>query len=289
MSNVSTRSAEHPEVTGDAAPGATTAERAPSPVWRVLGIVGAVGLRIYPIALIIGLWQLLVTLEIVDAFTMPAPLVVWDRGVAAWQSGGLRNDTFITLGRVLLSFGLAVGVGVTVGLLIGRVRAIRQTARPVVSFFFPTPKVAIYPALVIIFGLGSASKVALGFAEAVFPIILATSAAASHVDPRLLWSAEAFGTTRVGTFVKIILPASLPGIMTGARIGLVGAIIGVFMGELIVGADGLGTSMALAYRTLQTADMYAAVVLVSAIGFILDRLFLMARSSLLGWSAEGDR
>lgn len=289
MSDVSTRASRRASASGEPPTGAEAAERAPSPIWRVLGILGAFAIRIYPIALLLGLWQLLVTLEIVDVFTMPPPTRVWERGLAAWQSGGLRTDTMTTLGRVLLSFGLAVVVGVTVGLLIGRVRAVRQTARPVVSFFFPTPKVAIYPALVIIFGLGTASKVALGFAEAVFPIILATSAAASHVDPRMLWSAEAFGTSRFGTFVKIILPASLPGIMTGARIGLVGAIIGVFMGELIVGAEGLGTTMALAYRTLQTADMYAAVVLISAIGFVLDRLFLAARSALLGWSAEGDR
>lgn len=289
MSDVSTRASDRVPASRGEPAGQETAERAPSPVWRVLSILGAIAIRIYPIALLLGLWQLLVTLEIVDVFTMPPPARVWERGFAAWQSGRLRSDTIITLGRVVLAFGLAVLVGVTVGLLIGRVRAVRQTARPVVSFFFPTPKVAIYPALVIIFGLGTASKVALGFAEAVFPIILATSAAASKVDPRMLWSAEAFGTSRVGTFVKIILPASLPGIMTGARIGLVGAIIGVFMGELIVGADGLGTTMALAYRTLQTADMYAAVVLISAIGFVLDRLFLVTRAALLGWSAEGDR
>lgn len=287
MSDVSTRPSS---TTRGASPaGSTAGTTGPSPLWRVLSILGAIALRIYPMVLIVGVWQLLVTFEVVDVFTLPAPSLVWDRGFAAWQEGGLRSDTWITFSRVLMSFGLAVVVGVTVGLLIGRVRSIRQSTRPVVSFFFPTPKVAIYPALVIIFGLGTASKVALGFAEAVFPIILATAAAASNVEPRLLWSAEAFGTSRASSFWKIILPASLPGIMTGARIGLVGAIIGVFMGELIVGAEGLGTTMALAYRTLQTADMYAAVVLISAIGFVLDRLFLIARATLLGWSAEADR
>lgn len=289
MGDASARISEGAPASGGQPVGSEAAERAPSPVWRGLSVLGALALRIYSIALLLGLWQLLVTLEIVDVFTMPPPARVWESGYTAWQNGRLRSDTMVTLQRVLLSFGLAVVVGVTVGLLIGRVRAVRQTARPVVSFFFPTPKVAIYPALVIIFGLGTASKVALGFAEAVFPIILATSAAASHVDPRMLWSAKAFGTSRVGTYVRIILPASLPGIMTGARIGLIGAIIGVFIGELIVGADGLGTTMALAYRTLETADMYAAVVLISAIGFVLDRLFLAARAALLGWSPEGDR
>lgn len=288
MSDLSTHPARS-TAAGGPPPGAESGLTGPSPLWRTLGVLGAIAIRIYPILLILGVWQLLVTLEVTSVFTLPAPSTVWQRGLAAWQDGNLRDHTVITLGRVLLSFGLAVVFGVTVGLLIGRVRGVRQAARPVVSFFFPTPKVAIYPALVIIFGLGSASKIALGFAEAVFPIILATSAAASKIEPKLMWTAQAFGTDRVSTFWKVVLPASLPGIMTGARIGLVGAIIGVFMGELIVGADGLGTVMALAYRTLQTADMYAVVVLISAIGFVLDRLFLIARASLLGWSAEGDR
>jgi len=76
--------------------------------------------------------------------------------------------------------------------------------------------------------------------------------------------------------------------MTGARIALVGALIGVFLGEMIAGADGLGQMMAVSYRTLHTADMYVAVVTVSLIGLCLDRAFLFVRARLLGWSAEGD-
>lgn len=284
MSDVSTRPAS--PATGSPTPRSGTG---PSPLWRSLGIAGAVAIRIYPLVLLVGVWQLLVTLEVVSPFTLPAPLATWDAAVAGWQAGSLPDDIRITFSRVLSAWALAVVVGVVLGVLIGRLRAVRQTARPLVRFFFPTPKVAIYPALVIIFGLGTASKIALGFAEAVFPVILASSAAASNVDPRLLWSAQAFGTSRSSTLVRIILPASLPGILTGARIGLVGSIIGVFMGELIVGSDGLGRSMALAYRTLETADMYVAVVAMSAIGFVLDRLFLLARGRFLGWSAEGDR
>jgi ABC-type nitrate/sulfonate/bicarbonate transport system permease component len=257
-------------------------------LWRVLGGVGWVASRVYPLALILGVWQLIVTLELVSPFTMPAPARVWDRAVLAWEAGSLQRDTWTTLSRVLISYGLALAVGVALGLLIGRVEKVRLVLRPVVSFFFPTPKVAIYPAMVILFGLGSASKIALGFSEAVFPIILATSAAASQIEPRLMWSAQAFGTSRRAMFPRVVLPAALPGIMTGGRIALVGAIIGVFMGELIVGADGLGHTMAVAYRSLQTGDMYVAVVLMSGIGFVLDRLFLVLRSRMLVWSPEGD-
>ena len=104
----------------------------------------------------------------------------------------------ITLERVVSAFGLALLVGVAVGTLIGCVRPVRQALRPVVSFFFPTPKVALYPALLIVFGLGSSSKIALGFSEAVFPVLLATAAGTSQVEPRLVWSAAALGHLATG-------------------------------------------------------------------------------------------
>lgn len=276
------------------APGPPRAERetaaatGPGATGRTLGALAWLALRVYPLVLILGVWQLVVSAEVVNPFTLPAPARVWDQAVATWRAGTLSATTLTTLQRVVVAFGLAVGVGVTLGLLIGRLRVVRLVTRPLVAFFFPTPKVAIYPALVILFGLGTASKIALGFAEAVFPIVLATAAGASQVEPRLLWSAAGLGETRAGILARVVLPAALPSILTGARVGLVGAIIGVFVAELIVGSDGLGHTMAIAYRTLNTADMYVAVVMISAIGFVLDRLFLLARARLLAWSVEAD-
>lgn len=103
---------------------------------------------------------------------------------------------------------------------------------------------------------------------------------------RLVWSAAALGTSRRATLLRVVVPAALPAILTGARIGLVGAIIGVFLGEMIAGADGLGNMMAVAYRTLETPDMYVAILTVSICGYALDRAFLTARGRLLAWSAE---
>ena len=88
--------------------------------------------------------------------------------------------------------------------------AVRRALRPLVSFLFPAPKVALYPAMVIVFGLGSASKVALGFSEAVFPILLATAAGTSQVEPRLRWSAAALGTSRRAALLKVVLPPRCP-------------------------------------------------------------------------------
>src|SRR5574337_331258 len=244
-------------------------------------------LRVYPFALLLAAWSLLSKYGVLgNAFVMPSPARVWSTFNALVGNGTLGDETGPTLQRVLIAYGMALAVGVAIGTLIGRLRWVRLALRPIVSFLFPTPKVALYPAMFIVFGLGSASKIAFGFAEALFPILLATAAGTSQVEPRLLWSAHALGTSARSALAKVVIPAALPTILTGARIGLVGAIIGVFMGEMIAGSDGLGHLMAVAYRTLRTADMYVAIITVSLIGYTLDRLFLLARGRLLAWSAE---
>ena len=243
--------------------------------------------HVYALGVLLVLWYVLARSGVLgNKFVMPTPAMVWDAARVLIEDGTLQHQAWVTLRRVLIAFGLALVCGATVGILIGRIRTVRYLLRPLVQFLFPTPKVALYPAMLIIFGLGSASKIAFGFSDAFLVIVIASAAAASQVDARLVWSAEGLGLSRWSIFPRVVLPAALPGILTGARIGLVGALVGVFLGELIAGADGLGQMMAVSYRTLHTADMYVVIVTISLIGFFLDRLFLFARSRLLAWSPE---
>jgi ABC-type nitrate/sulfonate/bicarbonate transport system permease component len=248
-----------------------------------------VAAAIYPLALLLLVWwQCSEHGWLGNAFVLPSPARVWDSATASFADGTLPAQTLITLSRVLIAFAIALVAGGVIGILVGRIAVVRAALRPLIAFLFPTPKVAIYPAMLIILGLGGPSKIGFGVAEAVFPILLATAAAASQVETRLLWSARALGTPEPRLLWRVVFPAALGGMMTGARIALVGALIGVFLGEMIAGADGLGHLMAVSYRTLHTADMYVAVVTVSLVGLVLDRTFLFTRERLLGWSAEGD-
>jgi ABC-type nitrate/sulfonate/bicarbonate transport system permease component len=237
---------------------------------------------LYPFGLLVALWWLAPG----NDFVVPPPDQVLERARELAADGTLAAQWSATLRRVAVAYALALAAGVVLGTLIGRLRPVRLALRPLVSFLFPTPKVALYPAMLIVFGLGSASKVAFGFSEAVFPIVLATAAGTSRVEPQLLWSAAALGTSRRALLVRVVVPAALPAILTGARIAVVGAIIGVFLGEMIAGSDGLGHLMAVGYRTLATADMYVAILAVSITGYVLDRAFLAARRRLLVWSVE---
>lgn len=258
--------------------------------WSPGRVLAGLGWRLYPFVLIVGAWWFLASRGVLgNEFVMPPPGKVWDRAREMIDDGSLLEQTRSTLGRVFLAYVLAVIVGVVIGTLIGRLQAFRWTVRPVVSFLFPTPKVALYPAMTIVFGLGAASKVAFGFAEALFPVLLATAAGTSQIEPRLVWSASALGTSPRASLLRVVVPAALPSILTGARIALVGSIVGVYLGEMIAGGDGLGHVMAVAYRTLRTPDMYVSIITISLTGYALDRTFLLARRRLLSWSSEEAR
>jgi len=252
-----------------------------------LSALGRVALWIYPFALLVAAWWLLAERGVLgNEFVMPPPDLVLERARTLARDGTLPDATLVTLQRVLIAYALALPAGIVLGTLIGCVRPVRLALRPLASFLFPVPKVALYPAMLIVFGLGSASKIAFGFSEALFPVLLATAAGTSQVEPRLLWSAAALGTPRRAMLHRVVIPAALPTILTGARIAMVGAVIGVFLGEMIAGADGLGHLMAVAYRTLATPDMYVAIIAISLVGYVLDRTVLLARRHALAWSAE---
>jgi ABC-type nitrate/sulfonate/bicarbonate transport system permease component len=264
-------------------PSAVQVRGAQRRIWMVL-IGGVIG--VYPFALVLLVWWLLTATHALSPFALPTPNHVFTRARELSSDGTLWDATRITFERVLMAWLLAVAVGATIGILIGRIRLVRLALRPIVGYLFPTPKIALYPAMLILLGFGTTSKVALGFIEALFPILLATAAASSQVDASLVWSARALGTSQSRALRRVILPASVPGIMTGARIGLVGAMAGTFLAELIAGSDGLGHMMTAASRLLAISDMYVAMITMSLGGLLLDRLFLLLRSRALAWSHE---
>lgn len=259
----------------------------PLPLRIALGVARL----LYPFVILgIAWWCLARWLD--RPFAVPTPGDTWDRAIDLWRGdifgmASLRQSLMLTVTRIVLAFALAATTGVIVGSALGRVRWFRQMFGPLVVFGFPIPKLAVYPGIVIALGLGTSSKVVLGFLEAFFPIVLATSAATSQVPEKLLWSARSVGYGRVGLASGVVLPAAAPGILTGLRVGLVGAIIGVFLGEMIFPSSGVGAIMVGSYRTIDAPGVYVAVASISVIGFIADQLFLSGRRRLLHWSPEG--
>jgi ABC-type nitrate/sulfonate/bicarbonate transport system permease component len=238
-------------------------------------------LGVTPIILFLALWQGLISFGFAPKTLLPPPGAVFGRLFQQFFTGDFLHDIAATLIRLFAGFGIAVVVGVLVGLAAAVSPAINAVVKPVVRVLAPIPKIALYPALLLILGFDHASKVTLVAADALFPILLSTYYGASMVEQKLIWSAMAAGTPRWQILFKVVLPAAMPSILTGCRIGLVISCIVVFLAEMITSTDGLGHMLVQAARTFQTVDMFVPLIMISLLGLILNSLLHALRGHLL--------
>jgi ABC-type nitrate/sulfonate/bicarbonate transport system permease component len=248
---------------------------------NVRAVTADVLLGIVPIALLVGLWQAIDSLGYAPVSLLPPPGAVFKRLAQQLATEAFQQEIAVTLFRLFAGFLIAVVLGVSIGLAAAASPAINAVVRPLVRVLSPLPKVALYPALLLLLGFGHESKITLVAADAMFPILLSTYYGASMVEQKLIWSAMAAGTPRHQVLFKVVLPAAVPSILTGCRIGLVISCIVVFLAEMIASTDGLGHLLVTAARTFQTVDMFVPLITISLLGLILNGLLEAVRSYLL--------
>jgi ABC-type nitrate/sulfonate/bicarbonate transport system permease component len=238
-------------------------------------------LGLAPIALLIAAWQALVSFGYAPVTLLPPPGQVFTRMIEQLLSPTFRQDIAATLFRLFVGFSIAVVLGVVIGLVAAASLPVNAVVRPIVRVLAPLPKVALYPALLLLLGFDHESKIALVAADALFPILLSTYYGASTVEQKLIWSAMAAGTPHHGILLKVVLPAAAPSILTGCRIGLVISCIVVFLAEMITSTNGLGHVLVTAARTFQAVDMFVPLITISLLGLILNGALEGLRSYLL--------
>ena len=242
---------------------------------------GEILIGILPIAAIVALWHAIAVSGIAPAAILPPPFAVFTRLAQQFGNPQFLGNAGITLFRLFAGFSIALVVGVGLGLAATGSRTVESLAKPLVRVLAPLPKVALYPAMVLILGFDDASKIALVAADAVFPILLATYQGTSAVEPKLVWSARSAGTSQRAVLFKIVLMAALPSVLTGCRIGLIISCIVVFLAEMITSTDGLGYLLVRAGRNFQTVDMFVPLISISILGLALNAAFNMLRAFLL--------
>jgi ABC-type nitrate/sulfonate/bicarbonate transport system permease component len=238
-------------------------------------------LGLIPIALLIALWQAVISFGYAPATLLPPPGRVLARLAQQLGNPEFQQEIAATLFRLFAGFAIAAVLGIGIGLAAAASPAVNAVVRPLVRVLAPLPKIALYPALLLLLGFGHESKIVLVAADALFPILLSTYYGASMVEQKLIWSAMAAGTPRHEILFKVVLPAAMPSILTGCRIGLVIACIVVFLAEMITSTDGLGHVLVAAARTFQAVDMFVPLITISLLGLILNGLLQGLRSYLL--------
>lgn len=226
-------------------------------------------------AVLLLVWQGLVWIEVTSPLILPPPSEVVRALIrfraAVWSAFG------VTLGEVLVGFGLAVAVGVLLAVILTYSRGLRSALYPVLVILYSIPKIAIAPILVLWFGFGFASRVVVAFLVAFFPVVVETASGLRSVDPELHDLARTLDATRVKTFLKIDFPASLPSMIAGMKVAITLSVIGAIVGEFIAAQSGLGFLLQTAISQ-QVTDLALGVALVIS----LMSLVLFGLVSVIG-------
>jgi sulfonate transport system permease protein len=207
--------------------------------------------------------------------------------VALWQgltSGALIDDIGISLQRSGLAFAAAVGLGIPLGLFMGQIRAVEQALDPILQFFRQTSALALYPVFILLLGLGEASKVFVIFWATLFPILLATIGGVKEVDRKLIEMAATFGASRGTIFRRVVLPASIPSIFVGLRLSATTALLLLIAAEMIGANKGLGFQVMNAQYNFQIPQMFAAILLLAALGLTGNAALVTLQRRLCRWA-----
>lgn len=198
-------------------------------------------------------------------------------------SGEFLLEAWVTLERALGGFALAAACGVLLGMLMGRSAFVAGLLDPLFSGTYAVPKLALFPIFIFVFGIGSLSKIALVFLECLYPIAIMTYHGARDVNRTLLWAAQNMGASRADILRRVVIPATAPFIFAGFRVAVPVAMIVVVITEMVSSADGLGYRVIYSLSSLKTDRMLAVVVVIAALGYVLDRAVVLLRDRLIYW------
>jgi NitT/TauT family transport system permease protein len=189
--------------------------------------------------------------------------------------------------RLALGFAAAVLIGVPLGIVMARYRSVRHAVEPVLTMSFPVPKVALILILVLLFGVGTLSRVIIVVVACLIPIVISSFHGADAVEPRLVWSARGLGTGKIGTLLRVVLPAALPTVLSGIRLAIGISIFALMAAELMIRQSGVGAYLFTYYDLGDSLRVWATASVLAAAGFLLDAVYVLGLRHGLRW-LEGE-
>ncbi|HWP29009.1 MAG TPA: ABC transporter permease [Chloroflexota bacterium] len=228
-------------------------------------------------------WELIARYLFTNALVLVPLSKVWEAFVKLARNGELWKHTSVSLQEFALGFAAAAVVGIVLGLLLATSPKLRDYVEPWVSFLYAVPLVAIAPLFIVAFGIGIMSKVVVIFLVAVFIIIVNTEVGVLSTDPNLIEAARSFGATRLQIFRKVLLPAALPFIVAGLRLGMARGLVGVVVAELFGAKAGLGFLILASAQVFDTASLFVGVLVLAVGGYLGVELLKFIEHKLAPW------
>jgi NitT/TauT family transport system permease protein len=208
---------------------------------------------------------------------------IWARFVQLAGSGELLKDVGVSLNEFVVGFALAAVVGILLGILIASSKTAKDFVDPWISAVYATPTVALAPLFIFVFGIDAASKMAVVFLLAVFPIIINTATGISSTDQIFIEAARSFSANRVQIFSKVLIPSALPFIVAGLRLGIGRGLVGVVIGEFIGARAGLGYLIFKSSQGFQIDAMWVGVFLLAGTGVLAVSVLERVERRMAPW------
>lgn len=257
-----------------------------STLFRMMRETQSLRRSLLSVAVGLMLWEVVGRYLVTDRIFFAPLSAVLSAGWELARSGALLEHVTISLTEFAIGFGLSAAVGIGIGLLMATSRLFQDFLDPWISFFYSSPLVALMPFYILVFGVGLGSKVAITFTVAVFPILLNTFVGVRSVDSKFLEVASAFNCSRLQVFWKILLPAALPYIVVGLRLGIGRGLTGVVVGELFASQAGVGYLIATAGQSFDTPTLFFGVLLFSLIGAVTMSLLGRFERWIAPWRVD---
>ena len=242
--------------------------------------------RIFSILALAIAWEMLARSGTFTPFQLPALSAVLERIWSDAISGDLWINTALTLYRALVGFAICAVGGVLIGMAMSRNVFAHWFFDPIVSVGFPMPKIAFLPVVILWLGVYDVSKITIIVIETIFPVIAATVIAIQGVERELIWSARNMGATNRELLYQIVLPAASPQIMTGLQVAMPLSLIVAVVAEMLMGGYGLGGAMMTASRFANSTSVFAGILEIAVVGYILVKAMSLIRRRLLIWHQE---
>jgi len=243
-----------------------------------LGVIGVVSFFLA--------WELSTRFEIINPFYFPPFSKILIKGYELFANGSIWEHMWFSLTNFLIGFVISVILGVVIGVPMGWYRAVHKTFDPLLSGIYATPLIALLPLIIMMFGLGSISKIIMTVLAAVFPILINTMVGIANTDNRLITMARAFGAHDSQIFMKVSLPGSLPYIVAGMRVALGRALVYIVVAEQYGAATGLGYLSSVAAQRFQMAAMFVPIVIIAGLGAGLNETLKAVERRLDKWKPQ---
>lgn len=243
-------------------------------------------LGLIAVAAFLVFWEASVDLGWVKPLFTSSPSRILTTFLAMAADGSIWNDLWVSFVEFALGYSLSIVVGVPLGIAMGWYRRLDAVLDPFVSALYATPRIALLPLIVIWFGVDMPSKVAIIFLSSVFPILVNTITGVRTIDRDFIKVARSFGASDAQLFLTVALPSSVPLLLTGLRLGLGHALIGIVVGEMYGASAGIGYMMSVAGAMFQTDRVMVGIIIVAGAGMALTQALRMIEKRFESWRVD---